>query len=808
MNRCRPAVNEKICLGHSLVVLLSIFAFSITTLHAQSTSFKNRFLGKVVGNDNQPIPDATVMVNNKVVGITDDLGDFVIDNLKNSSLKVSISAVGRNTLTQTITLNNDSRQSHLFVLKEIIAELEGIDILGLSKVDEVNKQSFNVTAIDATKLHNSSADVGQLINRITGVRVREAGGMGSKTAISVNGFSGNQVKLFMDGLPIDNYGTSFQVNNIPINYVSQIEVYKGVVPVWLGGDALGGAINLVKTTNPGNFLDASYSIGSFNTHRASLNLGYIAQNGFTLELNTYKNYSKNDYWVDVNVVPDIETGVTISDRVRRFHDQYDNQMAGLNVGISNKRWADQFLVGIQVGDNHADIQTGNRMDDVFGARFREGTLLLPSLYYKKDDFLLQGLDVSLRGSFNLGEEKTVDTVYRQYNWYGQSIPKGKNSASLGGEVSRELYSYKNNNGNVAFNVKYQINPTNTVYFNNTYSTTDRKGENELQPDNDFYKQPKQLQRNIAGLAYGNAGITNFVNQVFIKYYTQHVHAYQVNNAIYTDYQDSRRYLGYGLASSYELGLYSQLKFSYEKTYRMPTVDELFGDAVNLTANPQLKPESSDNFNFNINHTFHWNDRNAFMINLDAIYRRAKDFIRYVNSSSNNNGNMAQVAQNQRDVNNLGGDIELHYSFDRRLNVRGSLTYQNLRNQTKYETSSTDVSIFYKDRLPNIPYLFGHGDISYEWENVLFPASKLKFGAYINYVHDYFLRWPSAGTTSSKETIPQQLSYDASLVYSLANGKYNIGIDGRNLSDALLYDNYMLQKPSRSFSIKFRYTITQ
>lgn len=791
-------------------ILTAIIALCLYSLPALSQSGDSRsvFNGFVVDDTNSPLANATIMIDGKNVGTTNAKGQFNIAIPKNGGVSLRISSIGKKILTQKISKNELAAGTKVFILQEKVNTLEAIEILGLSKVDEVNKQSFNVTALDATKLHNTSMDVGQLINRVSGVRVRESGGMGSQTAISLNGFTGNQVKLFLDGLPIDNYGSSFQINNIPINYINQIEVYKGVVPVWLGGDALGGAINLVKNTKAGNFLDASYSLGSFNTHRANVNLGYIAKNGFTVELNAYKNYSKNNYWVDINVVPDIETGVTIPDRVRRFHDQYDNQMLGVNVGLSNKKWADQFLVGLQLGDNHADIQTGNRMDDVFGARFREGTIVLPSVYYKKDDFLVEGLDLSLRGSFNLGKEKNVDTVYRQFNWYGESIPKGRNSWDEGGEVAKELYTYKNNNGNAALNVKYAINPTNTLYLNNTFTSNNRKGENTLQPDNDFYKQPKKLQKNITGLALGNADIKHMVNQIFVKYYAQHVHAYQVNNNIYSDYQDRQNMLGYGLASSYALNNNSQIKFSYEKTYRMPTVDELFGDVINLTANPQLKPESSHNFNLNINHTFLWNEKNALAVSVDGIFRQAKDFIRYVNSASNNNGNMTQMAQNQRDVNNLGGDLEIHYAYNQRFNISGSLTYQNLRNNTKYETSTTDVSIFYKDRLPNIPYLFGHGDISYEWRNVLLPNSSLKVGSYVYYVHDYFLRWPSAGATSTKETIPEQLSYDASIVYSFAGGKYNVGIDGRNLTDALLYDNYMLQKPSRNFSIKFRYTITK
>lgn len=72
-------------------------------------------------------------------------------------------------------------------------------------------------------------DIGQVLDRVTGVRVKETGGVGSNVSVSLNGFTGNQIKFFVDGLPMDNFGSSFQLNNIPINFADRIEIYKGVV---------------------------------------------------------------------------------------------------------------------------------------------------------------------------------------------------------------------------------------------------------------------------------------------------------------------------------------------------------------------------------------------------------------------------------------------------------------------------------------------------------------------------------------------------------------------------------------------------
>src|SRR5690606_20366444 len=112
------------------------------------------------------------------------------------------------------------------------------------KVQQINRQAFTVSAIDATKLHNTTLNLSDALDRVSGVRVRETGGLGSSMNLSLNGFSGNHVRFFIDGIPMDNMGSSFQINNMPVNIAERIEVYKGVVPIWLGSDALGGAINI------------------------------------------------------------------------------------------------------------------------------------------------------------------------------------------------------------------------------------------------------------------------------------------------------------------------------------------------------------------------------------------------------------------------------------------------------------------------------------------------------------------------------------------------------------------------------------
>lgn len=77
------------------------------------------------------------------------------------------------------------------------------------------------------------------------MKIRESGGVGSDMAVTMDGFSGKHVKVFIDGVPQEGVGSSFGLNNIPVNFADRIEVYRGVVPVGFGADAIGGVINIV-----------------------------------------------------------------------------------------------------------------------------------------------------------------------------------------------------------------------------------------------------------------------------------------------------------------------------------------------------------------------------------------------------------------------------------------------------------------------------------------------------------------------------------------------------------------------------------
>ncbi|QNL48258.1 TonB-dependent receptor [Olivibacter sp. SDN3] len=760
--------------------------------------------GRITNKQQEAVEAASIRLLNTGFGtVTSARGFYEITGIPPGNYRLQIRALGYISVVKDFSIKPDEKNVFDVLLEDELNQMDEVSVIGRTANQTANRQAYNITSIDARQLHNTTLDLSHALDRVSGVRVRETGGVGSSFNFSLNGFMGRQVKFFIDGVPMDNFGSSFQINNIPVNLAERVEVYKGVVPISLGADALGGAINIVTNQTHRNYLDVSYSYGSFNTHRSTINAGYTSKSGFTFQLNAFQNYSDNNYKVFVPIVENLLTGYTYNGWARRFHDSYRNETIIANMGLVDKKFADRLLIGITLGQNWADIQTGNRMYDVYGERRRRGSIIMPSVKYSKKDLFVKGLELRLNGNFNFGEEQTIDTAFKQYNWLGDWIYKGADPSQwmAGGERSRTLYKFKNNIGLANAALSYALNERHSLVLNNQFSTFNRKGENELVPEDENARQPRKTQKSITGLAYRWDASSRWNTTVFVKHYYQHNTSFQVIDQIYYQQKNTFDDLGYGLASTYFLLPDLQLKLSYEKSFRLPENEELFGDIVNVDANFNLRPESSHNINFGANYAFTINHNHRLYAEANLINRIAKDFIRPVLSTGTG---VAQLRNaNLRDVSNLGFDSELRYIYKDKLTAGINVTYQNLRNNTMYEGDANNVSPVYRDRIPNMPFLYGNAYASYTLYNVGKNGNTLSLGYNLLYVHAYYLRWPSQGETN-KADIPKQLAHDANAVYSFGAGKYHVALECRNLTDELLYDNFSLQKPSRSFNLKLRY----
>ncbi|MDR0412708.1 MAG: TonB-dependent receptor plug domain-containing protein [Dysgonamonadaceae bacterium] len=687
----------------------------------------------------------------------------------------------------------DSQESKETPLDEVV-------IVAKSPLQRVRESSFNVVAVDARALRNTSLDLSHALDRISGVKIRETGGVGSPSQLSLNGFSGRHVKIFMDGMPMEGFGSSFRLSNIPVHVAERIEVYKGVVPVELGSDALGGAINIVTVPSRRTFLDASYAFGSFNTHKSNLSFGHTLRNGLFLRLNLYRNFSDNNYRVKTRLL-DLETNAYSPDDrwFRRFHDNYHNEAAIVRLGVVRKPWADRLQAELTVSHEKQDIQHANLMKIVYGGRERKARSIVPALFYEKRNLFVEQLNLRLSANYSFSRNNNTDTLARQYNWLGQYRHKG-----FKGEGQYTMGEYDNRQASVSAGLNYRPGPRHLFSFNNLYArfnrkATDAAANSETSTAATFMRRTNA--KNVAGVSYRFEPSKRWNVSAFAKRYDVTVrgpvNVSATSTAVYEEQYRRFGTNGYGAGATVLPGAGWQLKASFEQAYRLPSENELFGDEALETGDARLKPENSRNVNLNISCERVFRKVHSVYFDAGLVYRHTRDYIRrrieqrYGGAFYTNHGQ----------VRNRGVDLEARYFYRERFSVGGNLTYQDIRNRERYSADGREL-IYFRDRMPNVPYLFGNAEANYRFDNCFGKDDALSFGYNLRYVHSFFRDWESEG---GDIVIPRQLSHDLSLLYSFRNGRYHIAVEALNIADEILYDNYSLQKPGRSFSVKFRYS---
>lgn len=762
-------------------------------------------------------PDA--MISGRVIADSDEALDFASVSLKGTSYSSNtnekgiyhisapagsytlvVSSVGFDKKEIPVTLRAGQRVK-LNIKLNSTTDLEEVVVVG-NQISKVRNSAFNATAVDTRDLANTTKTLSEAISKAPGMKIRESGGVGSDMSVTMDGFSGKHVKVFIDGVPQEGVGSSFGINNIPVTFADRIEVYRGVVPVGLASDAIGGVINIVTPRRQRSwFIDASYSYGSFNTHKSSVNFGQTLENGFKYEIQAFQNYSDNNYWVDTPV-EDITTG-TINrlqkEHVQRFNDTYHNEAVIAKVGFVNRDWADRFLIGFTYSHMYKEVQTGVRQEIVYGQKHRHGHSLMPSLEYSKRNLFTRGLDVALTANYNRDLTTNVDTASVKYNWHGQTRP-----LNSPGEQSYQLSEAINNNWSATFSANYRLGRTHTFTISDLMNSFNRTNKNKLTtpPSEDEYN--KVTTKNILGVSYRFTPIQAINVSVFGKQYHQYVSGPIATSSAQDKYIRTNRSvnnLGYGAAGTWFAPLGFQFKASYEKAYRLPTIEEMFGDEDLEVGDVSLKPESSDNVNLNLSYNRSFGDHTLY-VEGGFIFRNTRDYIQR-NIMAQSGGKFAATYINYGKVRTEGFSVSARYTFSKWLSLGGNFTSMNVRDYMKTAQGTSVPNIAYKERMPNLPYIFADSDISFYWHDLGRKGNTLTVTYDNQYTHSFCYYLSSLGSNSSDYMVPNQFANNLTLSYSIHNGRYNLSFECRNFTDAKLYDNFSLQKAGRAFYGKVR-----
>lgn len=788
-----------------LVLLFLGFHFG----NAQNTA---SLKGTIYDQDSIPLAFASLQINNQVSWSGED-GTFYIKDIAEGLVHLQVSEMGYDTYTDSFVIHSGETRELEIYLNSSVNNLEEVILIGKTSTEILKEQPIRTQVVETQSHSAQPISLSDLMNQSSGIRIRQNGGLGSRPEISLNGFQGRSIKYFKDGIPLDYLGNGYNISSLPLEALDHVEVYKGVLPVNLGADALGGAVNLVTKQNKGKNLHAFYEIGSFHTHRLGVIGATESKNQkYFAGMEVFGNYSDNDYRANVEVV-DPDTRNKEIRRLPMFHNGFQNFYTEVFVGTKNKTWADELRFSVAAFGLKQEQQNPSLMTDAYGAVESKQSSLIPSLRYKKA-FFKRKLQVDQFVAYNDLQTQRIDTLHGSYDWYGNFTPK-----SSRGETRLPSQSHVHEKQwNARTNLLYRLNSDNRITFNYVFTRAKRYGKDPYGPkladtNIDVLTLPSTYQKHVFGASWDSYALDRDLhNQLMGKFYV-----YQASGILNTWYStditlldkksQSGEYWGVADAIKYQLSPNSLVRTSAEFTYRLPERDELFGNNIFIVPNFNLNPERS----FNLNLGYQFKPGKDFNLEANGFYRRTKDMILLVPIQAPN----AQY-QNQENIKGYGFDVDVSYGFFENYKINANASWQNLR---LFGIQTTGDKWKNNARLRNTPYFLANAGIQAKYINLF--SQNDEFSPYLqyNFVREFYLETipkssepggilglSGSANLSSKLVIPNQHLLNIGFTYRFLAEQMSIGAEVRNLLNTELFDYYRIPRPGRSFSVKISYKL--
>lgn len=727
---------------------------------------------------------------------TDEQGNFRFEALAPGACTVTARApgLGEVELGTEIVAGRGARVTARLLPSSPEVPLE-VTVRGPSEAERRRQSAEAVTVVETERAKRESADMGEVLARTQGVGVRRGGGLGSTTRFSLNGLTDDQVRFFLDGVPLELAGYPFGIANVPVNLADRIEIYSGVVPVRFGADALGGAVNLVSDQDiSGTHAAGSYEVGSFDTHRLTLSGRHLHEpSGFFTRVNGFFDYSKNDYPVDVEV-PD-ERGRLSPARVYRFHDAYRATGGNAEVGFVRRPWAKRLLLRAFVTDYDKDYQHNIVMTVPYGGVTYGELSAGTTLRYEQD--LGHGVSLDALGGYAYTRGDFLDVATCVYDWFGRCVRERRQPGETDSRPHDQVYW--DHSGFWRVNLGWRLHPQHALRLAIAPTYLTRTGDERRQSD-PTARDPLTAERNLLTLVNGfeyelDLFGDRLENIAFVKQYVQMLESEEPRpGGIFRRRDRDTHRFGVGDALRFRFTRFLYAKASYEWATRLPRPDEVFGDNAFIIANLELEPETSHNANLGFTVDAKRTPGGDFRGTVNGFLRDADQLIVLLGNDR------VQSYQNVFSARSMGVEGALGWtSPGEYLWLDGNVTYQDFRNTSEEGTFGD----FAGDRIPNRPYLFANGTARLQFGGVVAPRDELSFTWNTRYVHEYFRGWESVGLREFKQVIAAQLVHGVGLGYLVRGDGTSLSttLEVQNLTDELVFDFFGVQRPGRAFYMK-------
>ncbi len=740
----------------------------------------------------EPIAGAGVSIAKDGKGtIADADGRYTLNIQGRQQVRLNFQYLGYKTESREIALR-DSVCCNIR-LKPIDNVLDEVTVTTRSEMRKLRESAMPISVIGQRQLQGTASNINDVLARTVGVTVRNTGGMGSASRISVRGLEGKRMGMYIDETPMSQLSNFVALNDIPTNMIERIEIYKGIVPYKFGGSALGGAVNVVTKEYPPIYLDFSYEIGSFNTHQVSSVLKRTnRKSGLQFGVGGVVSYAKNNYKM---------TLANLDGRiVERDHDRFNKIMGGMSVKAT-QWWFDEMKWELIFMKTRQEIQG---IDLNVREAYNHSTNYVTALTLKRNNFFLDGLDFDFNAGYIIGKYGLCDKAEHRYDWDGKVLPP---VSSFGGEQN----NFASDGNNRSNELTAKLNMGYTIDMHHALNLNIYADHNSLHPNDSLMDKslgfranfPSKMKTLTVGLSYDLTLFNGrFQNAFTLKEFLFSSHSRSID--IYSvkepqPVKTSKNYIGFSNAMRYKFTNDLMLKASFNSEVRIPTSEELIGNGYSILASPALRPERTSGVNLGLLYRHIKADGGLIEVELNGFYNQLEDMIRFTPDMI---PTMARY-RNFGSVRTKGVELEAKGDICPLLYLYANGTYQDLRDVRKTIPGTEVENPTRNKRIPNVPYLLANFGAELHKEN-LFGGSgqntRLLFDA--SYIHQYFYDFEVSKYQERK--IPTSMTMDAALEHSFCNDRWTITFKVKNLTDRRIVSELNRPLPGRYIGIKVRY----
>ena len=722
---------------------------------------------------------------------TDNKGIARLSAPSNQKLMLMVSFVGYQTIIDTIITN---RKYYTLKLFPEPIDLADVVIVGKTRAQVLRESPEAVSVIDAKELQGRSISLETVLNKTIGLKVGQTGGLGSSSRIIVHGLEGNRIQILWDGIPMSNSDGAFSLDEIPIDIIERIEVYKSIIPARFGCDGLGGAINIVTKEFSTDYLDASYEFGSYQTHKGSVfSRKNFPKSGILIGMGGYYTTAKNDYSFRV---PERENLL-----VKRDHDRFQSYMLKGKIAFT-KLWFDEISTEFGYYNRFNEIQ--GILKNIQHAENQSGMFMLENKLIKSG-ILNDRLNLESHLSLSHMTNNFVDIAQVNYDFEGNIYPS-PNGMGETGEVPHNSND-KSLEINERINFDYKLSANQSLNLNTLINYAQRQPNDEIASQHAGFVIggfPSKKTSVISGLTWDTKLFDRKLTNMFsAKYFhldseIEDLTSYEMIEAPKKK-NNTTSQIGWIEAMKYEAFRGFHLKASYQRAIRLPNSQELFGDGIITFPAAGLKPEKSHNFNLGF--LIDKNDilgLSRLQFEVNGFYMQVSDMIKLMKQ------HMAAGYVNAEKVHIKGIETELKLDITPTVYAYGNLTYQDLRDVLNYLPGTQAPNPTKGLRLPNIPYLFANFGAEYHRDQ-LFKNWHIKAFWDGKFTEEFFYFWEL--TELQKRRIPRSFVNDIGLLLTYKN-KYSVALECHNMMNKEVWDQFRQPLAGRTFHLKFRYVFSK